>query len=95
MKHLRGSKTDIADSEWLACVCQLGLARASHVPPRAFRQFRPPTRECQFHTFHRTLTARRGYRGHRHKLVRTFVAVLHDAKPYHDPETDYEALLVR
>ena len=44
VKQLRGRKTDIADSEWLECVCQLGLARASHVPPRAFRQVRPLTR---------------------------------------------------
>ena len=44
VKQLRGRKTDIADSEWLACVCQLGLARPSHVPPRTFRQVRPLTR---------------------------------------------------
>ena len=44
VKQLRGRKTDIADSEWLACVCQFALARPSHVPPRAFRQVRPLTR---------------------------------------------------
>ena len=64
--------------------CALGAAR---------------TRDCQFHTFHRTLTARRGYKratvATAHKLVRTLFAVLRDAKPYHDPDTDYEALLVK
>ena len=30
-----------------------------------------------------------------HKLVRTLFAVLRDAKPYRDPDTDYEALLVK
>ena len=63
--------------------CALGAAR---------------TRDCQFHTFHRALAARRGYKratvATAHKLVRTLFAVLRDAKPYHDPETDYEALLV-
>ena len=57
------------------------------------------TRDCQFHTFHRALTARRGYKRATvaavHKLVRTLFAVLRDAKPYQDPETDYEALLVK
>ena len=57
------------------------------------------TRDCQFQTFHRTLTARRGYKratvATAHKLVRTLFAVLRDEKPYHDPDTDYEALLVK
>ena len=30
-----------------------------------------------------------------HKLVRTLFAVLRDVKPYRDPDTDYEALLVK
>ena len=30
-----------------------------------------------------------------HKLARTLFAVLRDAKPYHDPDTDHEALLVK
>ena len=56
-------------------------------------------RQCQFHTFHRALTPRRGYKratvATAHKLVRTLFAVLRDAKPYRDPDTDYEALLVK
>ena len=64
--------------------CALGAAR---------------TRDCRFHTYHRTLTARRGYKratvATAHKLLRTLFAVLRDAKPYHDPDTDYEALLVK
>ena len=57
------------------------------------------TRDCQFHTSHRALTARRGYKratvATAHKLLRTLVAVLRHAKPYRDPDTDYEALLVK
>ena len=45
------------------------------------------------------MTARRGYKrptvATAHKLVRTVFAVLRDAKPCRDPETDYEALLVK
>ena len=55
------------------------------------------TRDCQFHTYHRALSARRGYKratvATAHKLLRTLFAVLRDAKPYHALDTDYEALL--
>ena len=44
VKPLRGCKSDVADRVWLARVCQLGLATASHVPPKAFREMRVPTR---------------------------------------------------
>ena len=40
VKQLKGRKTDVADSVWLARVCQFGLATPSHVPPKAFRELR-------------------------------------------------------
>ena len=40
VKQLRGRKTDIADSRWLARVCQFGLGLPSFVPPRALRELR-------------------------------------------------------
>ena len=53
VKQLKGRKTDVADSVWLARVCQFGLATPSHVPPKAFRELRVLTR------YRRTLVARR------------------------------------
>ena len=44
MKQLKGRKTDVADSVWLARVCQFGLAPASHIPSREIRRLRPLTR---------------------------------------------------
>lgn len=44
VKQLKGRKTDVADSVWLARVCQFGLARASHIPSREIRRLRPLTR---------------------------------------------------
>lgn len=44
VKQMRGRKTDIADSLWLARVCQLGLGRPSFVPPARFRELRPLAR---------------------------------------------------
>ena len=42
---------------------------------------------------------RRGYKraivATAHKLLRVLYVVLRDARPYHDPEADYEALMVR
>ena len=52
-RQLKGRKTDVADSVWLARVCQFGLATASHVPPRAFREMRVLTR------YRRTLISQR------------------------------------
>lgn len=44
VKQLRGRKTDIGDSRWLARVCQLGLCQPSFVPPARFRELRPLAR---------------------------------------------------
>ena len=40
MKPIKDRKTDIADSLWLARICQFGLARASYVPPPEFSALR-------------------------------------------------------
>jgi len=53
VKQLRGRKTDIADSRWLARVCQFGLGQPSFVPARAFRELRVLSRH------RRTLVAER------------------------------------
>ena len=56
------------------------------------------TRNCQFEGFYRNVAARRG--GKRaivataHKMARILYVMLRDRVPYHDPGTDYEALLV-
>ncbi len=56
------------------------------------------TKDCQFHAYHRAITARRGHQraivATAHKLARVIFAVLRDDRPYRDPEVDYEALLV-
>ena len=44
VKQIRGNKTDVNDSLWLARICQFGLALPSYVPPRQFRQLRQLTR---------------------------------------------------
>ena len=53
VKQLKGRKTDVADSVWLARVCQFALATASHVPPKTFRELRVLTR------YRRTLVGQR------------------------------------
>ena len=57
------------------------------------------THGCQFRGYHKALTLRRGYKratvATAHKLLCVLYVVLRDAKPYHDPEADYEALMVR
>ena len=53
VKQLKSRKTDVADSVWLARVRQFGLATASHVPPKAFREMRVLTR------YRRTLIGQR------------------------------------
>ena len=53
VKQLKGRKSDVADSLWLARVCQFGLASPSHVPPQAFRELRTLTR------YRRTLVEQR------------------------------------
>ena len=45
VKQLKGHKTDVADSVWLACVCQFGLCTPSHVPPQPFRELRSLSRQ--------------------------------------------------
>ena len=45
VKQLKGRKTDIADSVWLARICQFGLCTPSFVPPAAFRDLRKVSRQ--------------------------------------------------
>ena len=44
VKQLKGRKTDIADSVWLARICQFGLCTPSMVPPEQFRSLRKVSR---------------------------------------------------
>ena len=44
VKQLRGRKTDVADSRWLARICQFGLGRSSLVVSEEFRQLRAMSR---------------------------------------------------
>ena len=53
VKQLKGRKSDVADSVWLARVCQFALATPSHVPPKTFREVRVLTR------YRRTLVGQR------------------------------------
>ena len=57
------------------------------------------THGCQFRGYHRALMVRRGYKraivATAHKRLRVLYVVLRDARPYHDPEADYEELMVR
>ena len=57
------------------------------------------THGCQFRSYHKALMVRRGYKraivATAHKLLRVLYVVLRDARPYHDPEADYEELMVR
>ena len=46
-------ETDVADSVWLARVCQFALATPSHAPEKAFREMRVLTR------YRRTLIGQR------------------------------------
>ena len=56
------------------------------------------TRGCQFQGYHKALMVRRGYKraivATAHKMLRVIYVVLRDGTPYHDPEADYEALMV-
>ena len=45
VKQLKGRKTDIADSVWLARICQFGLCAPSFVPPADFRALRKLSRQ--------------------------------------------------
>ena len=53
VRQLRGRKTDVEDSRWLARVCQFGLGRPSFVPSQQFRDLRSLSRH------RRKLVARR------------------------------------
>ena len=53
VRQLRGRKTDIEDSRWLARVCQFGLGQPSFVPDEAFCDLRNLVRH------RRTLVAQR------------------------------------
>ena len=44
VKNMPGRKTDVADSEWLAMLCECGLLRASFVPPPLIAELRDLTR---------------------------------------------------
>ena len=44
VKQIKGRKTDVADSIWLARICSFGLCRESMVPPRHFRSLRKVSR---------------------------------------------------
>ncbi len=46
IKQLRGRKTDVQDSRWLARVCQFGLGSPSYVPDKLFRDLRELCRCC-------------------------------------------------
>ena len=63
VKQIRGKKTDVNDSLWLARICQFGLAQPSFVPPRRFRHLRQLTR------YRRKLVAERSR--HRNRVHKT------------------------
>ena len=66
------------------------LAECAHAAAR--------TTGSQFHSYHRALAARLGYKrailATAHKLLRVIHAVLRDDRPYTDPGIDYEHLVV-
>ena len=68
------------------------------VPGQQRERRQARTQHCQFRGFHKALTVRRGYKratlATAHKMSRCIYAVMRDNKPYQDPETDYEQLLV-
>ena len=57
------------------------------------------TKGCQFQSYHKSLMLRKGYKraviATAHKMLRVIHSVLRSGKPYHDPEADHEALMVR
>lgn len=64
VKQIKGRKSDVADSLWLARICQFGLCQASYVPPRRFRQLR------QLSRYRRKLVGERSRARHRvHKTL--------------------------
>ena len=57
------------------------------------------THHCQFRGYHKALTVRRGFKratvATAHKMLRVIFRVLTTRTPYRDPETDYEAMMVK
>ena len=57
------------------------------------------TNQCQFQGYHKALTVRRGYKratvATAHKLLRILYRMLATGAVYRDPDTDYEALMVK
>ena len=57
------------------------------------------THDCQFEGYHKALAIRRSTKraivATAHKMLRAIYAVLRDQQPYRDPQTDYEAIMVR
>ena len=53
---------------------------------------------CQFKGYHKALTVRRGYKratvAVANKMLRIVWGMLSTGELYHDPETDYEAMMV-
>ena len=45
MKNVPGRKTDLKDAEWIAQLLQMGLLKASFIPPPGQRELRELTRE--------------------------------------------------
>ena len=57
------------------------------------------TKDCQFEGFSKALTVRRGSKRAivptANKMLRVIYAVLKTGRPYRDPQTDYEAIMVQ
>ena len=64
VKQIKGRKTDVTDSIWLARVCQFGLCSPSLVPPKEFRRLRRVSRARKRIVAERTRTRNRV-----HKIV--------------------------
>ena len=59
VKQIKGRKTDVADSIWLARICQFGMCCPGFVPPAEFRDLRKISRQRRKVVRHRaTLRAR-------------------------------------
>ena len=69
------------------------------IVPKFAKITRELRKSGQFRGYHKALMVRRGYKraivATAHKLLRVLYVVLRDARPYHDPEADYEELMVR
>ena len=66
---------------------------------RAAARARQFLHHCQFRGYHKALTIRRGFKratvATAHKMLRVIFRVLTTRTPYRDPETDYEAMMVK